>query len=853
MNVEKITYNDGTLNVSFIKDSIVEVMQAGNDASKAFFKAYISNDKVDIKPIQLYAGTINDFLTSWTKFAEDFNKKINNVEVHDMDGIKGIKYSDIKEYIYADYDYVSILPVVDGIFRGVTDKTINNVDKLNDFMVHSIDKAFGGKVFNPASLIDDIISFFKDNYLPLDKAESAKFKSAKNQDMFNSSDKTDMIRAFTKVLEVLGKKLEAQEVEVVDLPLVANIINDIITYINYTLTVYEKRIVLIYLYAFPYISKDTTANEGTIPCCESTESILTDSELESTFVKEVDEMICRDPEKINDIVDKYNDILKSLGAKSEVTPTMRDTYSSWFYAIKDIIERKIQDGVITNNIFLQDLDANPVMEYFRYAPTYISISDIRNCDLRMFNRLKDLVYNHSIAIPTISSSYRDMLFVLRNKNLGNKTVEDIRTTATDLVTSVLFIASSISATISAAKEYMHLVQNVNANIGEFRSMTETLKLYNDIYREINIIALYRLKDLEAKANEVQNKIQQNILDELTIKVPGMKDDNSPDDNLMSAMADTSIVSAELPAMYAAPTMEAYELYDEFIREAYMGDYIEEAFDIGKIINNIIAAIIGMIDRIKSSLKNKKVQAAINWTKENRTKLLNANYEGTMKVVPYKKDINLSFARTLLDNIRNIDVDNIHYPEGRNDFLKTLYADDSLVKLFESDKDNKVKKQQYENFLIVGTPIPSGNEINVTPKEISGENIKTEIRIWIDNVSSADDIINEFDTFGKMAREALTALKTKVFGTKMEAVETNGSDGGSSSAENDETKEDKQNEQTSEEENNKEDASKKNTNVQIIADVDKAFANIIIPLGSAVRDCIIQQYDYIKQAYTLIRK
>ena len=156
-------------------------------------------------------------------------------------------------------------------------------------------------------------------------------------------------------------------------------------------------------------------------------------------------------------------------------------------------------------------------------------------------------------------------------------------------------------------------------------------------------------------------------------------------------------------------------------------------------------------------------------------------------------------------------------------------------------------------MIVGTPIPSGNEINVTPKEISGENIKTEIRIWIDNVSSADDIINEFDTFGKMAREALTALKTKVFGTKMEAVETNGSDGVSSSAENDESKEDKQNEQTSEEENNKEDASKKNTNAQIIADVDKAFANIIIPLGSAVRDCIIQQYDYIKQAYTLIRK
>ena len=45
----------------------------------------------------------------------------------------------------------------------------------------------------------------------------------------------------------------------------------------------------------------------------------------------------------------------------------------------------------------------------------------------------------------------------------------------------------------------------------------------------------------------------------------------------------------------------------------------------------------------------------------------------------------------------------------------------------------------------------------------------------------------------------------------------------------------------------------NSYSQIIQEIDGAISNMIIPLGSAVRDCIIQQYNYIRHAYTLIKK
>ena len=863
--------NNGFLSAKIVKDSIDEVIHMGTNATRALFKSYTSGDKVDIRPIQLYCGTLQDFLLSWDKFATDLASKMKTTLKVDLNGVKGIHYAAIKPYLYASYDYLSVLPVTEGIFKGIKENKIDNVKKLDDFVNHSVSKAFDGKSANVGSIIEDIIDFNKENLLPLDSTETAKFNAVKEQRLFDSSDVDKMMKAFTKVLTYVSDVVkEGNTLPANDVGFSAAILAAIINYINYTVASFEKKIVLIYMYAWPFLYSNKNEKLESISVLES---VLInpnlDKDVESVIGKEIDEYLCRDMDKYIELFQKYQEFLRSIGAETDSNLNDiivkakfdKDTMAPYYQMFDGSKE--------VDNIFVKDLTGSPIVEFFANAPQWIGTRRSST----ILESLKDLVYIKKVASPTTTSSYNDFLFILRNDKLDDNTLAANRKTASDLISIITAIDVFILELIRKRED--GIWDGFSSSHSELNAFAELRKLYLDIYREINVIALYRLKDIELRNNEIQNKLKQDVLDELTIKVPGEKPDISPDDNMMCALQDTKHISAELPQMYATPTMESLQLYDEYIQSVLMenGGYFAEAFDVAKVINSILAAVTSMFDRFTTALKDKRVKDAVAWVRQNSAMLKSAKYAGTMKVAPYKENIKLGYTRNLVNNINTLDIDSVHYPEGRQAFIDKLYGNKTISNLFESNKDKAVKKSQFENYLILGINPPADNTTTVTPISLTDDSIRTQgIPVWISNVESAEAVVNEMDAFSKTIKDALNGLKTKVLAaqpkTESAIFEADPNDNkkeetpgdASANAEEVEKQEDNADQKAAEAnaEKNANDAKEdnkamKDSYTQILADLDKVIANIVMPIGSSIRDCIVQQYNYIKDAYNLIQK
>lgn len=875
MKIESFRIGD-RLMLNNLKDSINKMVASGSDVSKALFKAYINNESVDKRPIQIYLGLVNDFITSLNEYGVDLQKKMKSSEPSEPG--KGLRYGIAKDYLYAKYDYLSVLPATEGMIKGIDDEKFKKMDDIKDFLSDVVKKAFDEEVFNPGAVVDSISEIFNDYNLPLDNTELARFKAVRDQKLVDPTLPNTMLKAFAKVLTYVSELIHKRSDDALNVvPMFTNVITSVVTYINFTAIVFAKRIAIIDIYAYPFLQK-TKPVIATMECedaiCESALVSDLSKEVESTVGKEMEEFLCKDTTKIFDLIQSYIDFLHSINASADMVVETKDKIND---DIPDEYAYGYKSGSIENNIFHKALLSNAVYEYIIHVNRWPRNDDVLK---KKLDELRELVYSSRQAIKATSTPYNDFLYVLRNANINCNTLQECREVASDIATFVVALSCRIINNIIKYEQTIGW-DGTHATIPDDDEM---IRILHGIYTDINRIAMYRLKDIELRMNDMQNKLKQDVMEEISIKVPGLQSDISPNDNMMSASPDTTRVSKEVETLYTQPTMESLSLLDEYYKTVLdqNGGYLTEAFNVGGIVNSIIAAINAMLDKILSSLKNPKVKEAVTWVQNNRTKLLDAEYKGTMNVVPYGKDINLGFVRELVNSIRNIK--DVNYPEGRDDFLNKLYGDPALVKLFTSNKDAKVKKQQFENWVIIGKEIPEGNDVNVQGVELKDDSIRTSpngIGAWIDNVASANTIINEFDTFGKTLKAALTNVKNTVISATpktesviMEANENNNSqtqstqtsgndstqsgqnsnDSQSEQAEKNDTKEDNKTQETTANQNEENKTENKTSSMEgIVKDIDKAISDMVIPLGSAVRDCILQQYKYIQQAYNLIVK
>ena len=224
--------------------------------------------------------------------------------------------------------------------------------------------------------------------------------------------------------------------------------------------------------------------------------------------------------------------------------------------------------------------------------------------------------------------------------------------------------------------------------------------------------------------------------------------------------------------------------------------------LSNILDKIISLIKGMAQRIGDFIKKQGVAAAIKWVEDHKADLQTIKLADGVTMpewVVYRNPIKFNFTNRAMMAITPTDTF-----EKYQEQLVAFYGDKKVYDWFNGS-DSASAPQKYKNYILY-----NDDGTDPKPQVYSADMIAQSVPIWVNNITSLDDIVNRIEQISENLINSISTIKTKLSGEK--------------------------------------DMSKINEYQNMLNAANKAVTAIVIPTGPIIIDAIMNQYRYIQFVY-----
>lgn len=865
-----------------LSDSVSNLRAKASQFKFDLFKSFINGDPLSKTVCSSFLSDISTFITDWKLYSDTVKK-----EMHDCTpkvGINVIDYDDIKDYVYASYDYASILPYLDGLMKLNDDMDdedlVNKLKAIDDFTISTLNKAFDCEAESVAELLDNV-NYTSDsihfNRVNATNSDLGKFKSvASYSKLFDNNDRNEIIKSFTKVIEYIYTNFYEMNSNIsIHKSTYASIVNHIVEYMMFTATIYAVRIFVIGKYAIGFIRYNGNQQSPSY-VSESADIDTNFDNIEISIMRLADDKIYKDMNNADKLYLLTKDFVSMVGLSSNADKQNRvaNDLSSFYAYSKDNF---------SNNSFLAKLVYNPLIEIL--STEYVDIGDrFYNRSIKEKNQLLNEYLFNNNGLPTNNTPKQEILHVIKGDDSCDEKHDlsyyqdlafDLHIFNSAIIKKICNLVSSCMEARNTIKCRMDGPGNIEAYpYPLYKISEEMIKNLREFYNDFVSAILARFRDIEMHVNELKNAKNAELKDSFNLNlVKGTKP--STENNMAIAIPDTlRSPMTDITSSYAIPTYENLQLYDEYLRSIPGMEnslYLSEAFSLSDIINKIISLIEAAQRNFMNFINNVKFKAAVKWVTDNENNIMGRNYDVLTlnNVKNYKENIRFpngfnNFARTL----NSFDAKILNDQNSMDDFITKLYPDPKIAEWFKNDSD-KIAANAYKNLFLFTDNLDDAykNAKNGYAQiSLDGATIRKYLPDWINTIKKANKIYNAYVKILNSIRTSINSFKSKLSSLSKDDVKTqpsipNPTNGNNSNADNNSNN--SNNSQNSNQSNNAKptatvtqptNANNQNGNnspANSIAafsnNVMTVYMNIVNPLTGYIAGYMSDVYEYIKVA------
>lgn len=845
--------NFGAMFDQEIVQKIHTLVSESSKLKNEIFKTITMNKELDRFVVKYYLSFINEFLKFWDEYASDLGEKIKST--NPTEGIRTLDYHFVKEYVYANYDYASILKFTDQIMKDVETKKFSKPSEIENFFVHSIKTAFNNQPESVAELLDSVLEdgIHLDNNKLVTKVESQLFNSIRRYNkLFDHRVRGTLYKSIDKVLEYITRELPSikMSLDFQVIRLFVSIVNNVVEYITYSLTAFATRIYIISRYAYPFINSYIDSPRF---IKESVDSSYGEN---LVLLRDVEDLVVKDPAKLKDFCEIFDKFLISIGSND--FGSNKPTYTSHIIGSKGI----------QNNSFCSKLLANPLFQLLTNDPfSMISYSKADASINELHQLLKTHLYNDKHGMEGFNTPKQEILHVIRGEE-PKDTLDGYKENAKDLYLFMLHLCCSMKSFIEELNRWINQEQIENLHsISTLNRTTECIHMLTELYRDIVSAILSKARHLEMKINELQKNQVDKIIADVSISIPGQKkSDVSLNDNMMCSVPDTTRMPMNLIDIYGTPHYEKMHIYNECLKllPEFSSDFYLTEGTIANIIDKLKALLQGAQKKVVVFFNNASTQAAFKWVKDHEKDLLNIQFSSDDKIdqcYPLKQEIGLPAGyNNLLKGLENFNEDHIKDETSLQKFIQSLYPNPTIYQWFTNERfmhnGKQMGPQMYRNLIL----FQDMNNVSMNPLKpvtFQGEHLKQQFQGWVETVKSGNEVYKSYLELDKKISDAIDKIKSKIISiTNKENQQT--SDNEKNKNAQDESIESPSNDQISESTkgagptvttgDTKVDNTNNSLSDSAITEITKVMNHIWIPLGDMICQAIKQEYKYMKMVY-----
>lgn len=818
------------------------ILSCASGLKRGIYKSWLTDKNIARNNIFEFLSNMNGIL----KGLDDNINEINLIfkrPLSEVTEVK-IKFDEIKDFVYGEFDYPSVLQFADGLYMGMSKGEFDTPTKINDFYHFTARKAFANMPTNPDDLVNEI--YRHDYTVPSSvNYDLSSYKTISNwSKLFPFGDRKIIYDAAGKVLNFIYENKNVS-MGIVDSMMEVHAIISIVDYIAHTLLVYACRIYAIYSFSLQFVEENIEVKESVdIDASVSGEDPRGDI---SYIFQVTDELIIRDPNKFDEFLNRfYRFIEKTYGRKisKDIEPKNFDIYNI----------NKIEKYTKTNRFIkvLKDLHIYKVLEEVLSPPMF----NTNRIDERKV-KLVETLLNPKHAISTKYSARHEFLHIFKGVYCNYYDLEDCRDCALDLYV----------ATLVLGRDWLSRVNLVSRGENVYdihdKMVTSTESLLSSFYSEIMMLIAQRSAYLERVINAHLKKEldEQNKLFQIHTPMDTLREliDSAPDATLCAA-PDTTRIPYSLEQIYHLPAFEYFEFCDDLLKTdpifkelPYFTEAVEGNGRISELINKILAMIDGIFTKAKNLFSSNKFKAAQEWVVKHKEKLLMVKFDKTppakedvFKALNYKETIgtgnvvNIAQFKSFMDSTKIEDAIK-DVAKWKEDCYKSLLTGD-LANIFISDNVKGDKAKVYKNMLLY----KNANINTIEPPSIMVNDNNKLMRLvttWVSTVEDASKLTQQFTTIQATINQITNNLKSKV------VTYTNNT---TPKPENKEDKEAKEND-VKIIKTNDDQASEGLEVGGLVSAYHEVIANAFMPLIYYTEEAILNQYKYIQFIYNKSNK
>lgn len=770
------------VNMHDLDQSIIPLVQKGTLLKVAIIKNKVLSKTIENDTITTFKTTLDNFLNQWTSYANEAKDALPAMrKISTENEFTVIDYNFAKDFIFSSYDYNSIKDFVDGIVLGLNDNKIKKVNDVVNFFRHTVGMAFDTQ----SESIGELVESRSDRTMSMYSAKVAMydikmFNSARTYHMFENEDKIYLYKAVTMVIDSLTKTNQPKDLfDAMERfsnnydasKMWISIINNIVDYAVYSAVAYATRIYVLLKYIGRFEQNLITES------AEQKEYVLGIDPYDimeninpgpfSNIWQSMDGIVIKDPDNARKFFDKYREFLSLLGVAPDKIPD-----ESYFYIPDKLLDNNILYGHVKNN------ELASIINDAYFLPDDASFGNPKNFE-EFNHNLKGATTNSLQGLAGTSNPKNELMHLIRkNDYYGNKfaipiykkMAEELYYVSMTIVRNtfrvmerIRFLANGVSSSDSNPYFRPPISNNFTNMYTDKKQLNECLYILIGFYEEFIFTVSQKMNYIEASVNNLYAIQKREMSDKLTLADPfTLFNDATLFSTTMVSVPETLRIPIEAQDLFTLTSFEEACLMDEMLKSTPGFEnnmYLSEA-GVSNVMNMILSLIQGLINSA-SIFFFKNFKPASDWVSKNKETLLKINFSKDDKITNvynYNMDIKsdgsingISITK-LVDTLENVNKDEVLKDVDK--WVKSLYPSDEIYNWFTTDAKTAAIKYQNKVLFNVVTDKP------VAPVELSGNELKKEFDIWVNDMLHAGTIANMLVKAGKEMDQAIKAMKSK---------------------------------------------------------------------------------------------
>ena len=764
-----------------LNQSITPLIQKGTILKVAIIKNKVFSKSIETETVATFKTTFDNFLNQWAAYANEAKEvlpTLKNISSENDFGV--IDYNFAKDFIFSNYDYNSIKDFLDGIVLGLNDNKIKKASDISGFFAHTVSIAFDTQAESASELVESRSDKTMAMYSSKATAYDIKmFNNSRTYHMFEKEDKVVLYKAAIGVIDSLTKANQPKEVceamekfannNYDESKMWISIINNVVDYAVYSAVAYATRIYVLNRYIGCFeraavITESAQDNECILGLDPYDIEENISPEPFSNIWGSMDTILIKDPDNAGKFFEKYREFLALLGVTIEKTPAVNDFY--------------VQSNMLDGNILYDKVKDNELAALLHDAYLFGDDSFGRPRNFEEFNHnLKSAISNSLLGLAGTSNSKNELLhFIRKNDYYGTKFTMAVYTReAKELYyVSMLIIADTFKLMDQiryltnevSSSDTNPRVPNRNNFTNLFRDkkqLGECLYMLVGFYEEFIFAVSQQMNYMEAAVNNLYAIHKRELSTKFILSDPfTLINDATLFSTTAVSVPETLRVPIESQDLFTLSSFEEACLMDELLRSTPGFEnsmYLSEA-GASDVMNAILSSIQGLINSA-SIFFFKNFKPASDWVAKNKDALLKINFSKDDKItnvhnyslnITNENVINGISTSKLVDALKNVNKDAVL--KDVDTWVKSLYPSDEVYSWFAADPKTAAIKYQNQVLFNVVSVKP------VVPIELSGDALKKEFGVWVNDMMHASVIANMLIKAGNDINQAIKDLKSK---------------------------------------------------------------------------------------------